>query len=56
MPPACPFHRARSASKKDTWPLPFPSFGGRAFIEQRKLRYRLALPCAFRPFVITEQT
>ena len=24
------FHRARSASKKGNWPLPSPSFGGRA--------------------------
>ena len=27
-----PFHRARSASKKGTWPLPIPSFQARLFL------------------------
>ena len=31
-----PFHRARSASKKGTWPLPSSSFGGRALREHRR--------------------
>ena len=30
------FHRARSASKKGTWPLPPPSFSGRALREHRR--------------------
>jgi hypothetical protein len=30
------FHRARSASKKGTWPLPSSSFGGRALREHRR--------------------
>ena len=30
-----PFHRARSASKKGTWPFPSSSFGGRALREHR---------------------
>jgi len=29
-------HRARSASKKGTWPLPSPSFLGRALREHRR--------------------
>ena len=31
-----PFHRARSASKKDGLATPFPSFGGRALREHRR--------------------